>query len=135
MKKSVFVAAAVLLLTACNQNKGTNSDTQNVIELTTDALNLADYADRVVVIDFNATWCPPCREYSPTFHQVAEEQGDKAIFMSVDVDVCGTVAREYGVEYIPQTTIISKDRANKVNHVGPLTAEELTAMIDSIAAL
>ena len=56
---------------------------------------------KLVVIDFNATWCGPCRQFAPTFEAVAEEMADKALFYSVDVDQHPELAQKYDVQSIP----------------------------------
>ena len=47
---------------------------------------LAEAGDKLVVVDFWATWCPPCVAIAPVFVQISEEMADSAIFYKVDVD-------------------------------------------------
>ncbi|MDE6557425.1 MAG: thioredoxin family protein, partial [Duncaniella sp.] len=70
---------------------------------------IAPHATLPTVIDFNATWCPPCQKFAPIFHEVAEEMKGKALFMSVDVDKNAAVARQFGVQSIPQISILYPD--------------------------
>ena len=62
-----------------------------------------------IIIDFNATWCGPCRRFAPIFEAVAKEYKDKAIFMSVDVDNSPNAARQFEVSAIPQVSILMPD--------------------------
>jgi len=55
-------------------------------------------ADGPVLVDFNATWCPPCRALEPTLEELGEE-GYKIV--SVDVDAEAALAAEFGVSSIP----------------------------------
>ena len=60
----------------------------------------ADFA-KPIFIDFNATWCGPCRQFAPFFEASAEKYADRAKFLSVDADVYGEVANAFGVQSIP----------------------------------
>ncbi len=64
---------------------------------------------KLVVIDFNATWCGPCKQFAPNFHAVAEKNADKAVFYSVDVDVHPELAPQYEVQSIPMVVYIKPD--------------------------
>ena len=46
---------------------------------------LANAGDKLVAVDFTATWCPPCRRIGPIFEKMSEENGD-VVFIKVDVD-------------------------------------------------
>jgi len=79
--------------------------------------------DRPVVIDFNATWCPPCRQFGPIYEEVAASMKDKAIFLSVDVDRARQAAVAFGVESIPQVSVVTP--AGKVStSVGFMTRSD-----------
>ena len=66
-------------------------------------------SDKLVVIDFNATWCGPCRQFGPNFEAVAAQNAGKAVFYSVDVDVHPEIAAKYEVESIPMVVYIQPD--------------------------
>ena len=78
---------------------------------------LAPHSTLPIVIDFNATWCGPCQRFAPIFEAVAKEYGDKAIFMSVDVDVAPNAAHQFEVTAIPQVSILMPD-GNVTSTVG-----------------
>ncbi|MNE68780.1 Thioredoxin [compost metagenome] len=61
----------------------------------------------LVLVDFFATWCGPCRMISPILTELAEEQTDVKI-IKIDVDENRNLAAEYGVMSIP-TLILFKD--------------------------
>lgn len=61
-----------------------------------------------VVIDFNATWCPPCKMMNPIVEKMADELGDKVAFKSLDVDENQQTAAQMQVQGIP-TFIVKKD--------------------------
>src|SRR5207249_108417 len=57
--------------------------------------------DKLVVVDFYATWCPPCHFISPKVEQLATKLKDEVIFLKVDVDESELLAAEYGIEAMP----------------------------------
>ncbi|MBQ3704888.1 MAG: thioredoxin [Clostridia bacterium] len=62
----------------------------------------------VAVVDFNATWCGPCKMLSPVLEAVSEELGDKVSFYAVDVDDNPDLAAEYRVQSIPCLVLMKK---------------------------
>jgi thioredoxin 1 len=55
----------------------------------------------LVLVDFWAEWCPPCKALAPILHQLEEEMGDKVKIMKVDVDSNQQLAMDHGVQGIP----------------------------------
>lgn len=55
---------------------------------------------KLVIIDFTATWCPPCRMIGPIFEKMAEEYTD-AVFVKVDVDDASEIAEACGISAMP----------------------------------
>ena len=53
-----------------------------------------------VLVDFNATWCPPCQALHPILEEIADEGGDFKI-VAVDIDDEKELAQKYGVSSIP----------------------------------
>ena len=62
----------------------------------------------LVMVDFWATWCPPCRALAPILHQIEDEMGDGIKVVKVDVDSNQKLAMEHGVQGIP-TVKLFKD--------------------------
>lgn len=62
----------------------------------------------VVLIDFWATWCGPCRMQAPIIEQLADEMGDKVMIGKLDVDANPKTAQSFGIMSIP-TLLIKKD--------------------------
>ncbi|KGN59999.1 thioredoxin H-type [Cucumis sativus] len=56
--------------------------------------------DKLIVVDFTAAWCGPCRAIAPVFVELAEKMSN-VIFLKVDVDKLTTVAAEWGVSALP----------------------------------
>lgn len=57
--------------------------------------------EKLVVIDFTATWCPPCRMIGPIFEKFAEELSDGFYAFKVDVDDASDIASECGISAMP----------------------------------
>ncbi|MBQ2521997.1 MAG: thioredoxin [Bacteroidales bacterium] len=62
--------------------------------------------DQLVVIDFWATWCGPCRMLSPTIEELAGEYAGKAVVAKCNVDDCEDAAVRFGVRNIPNVVFI-----------------------------
>lgn len=62
----------------------------------------------VVVVDFFAEWCGPCKMLAPVFKDLDEEIGDKVKFMKVDIDKDINLAEKFQITSVP-TMIVFKD--------------------------
>ena len=83
----------------------------------------------VVIVDFFATWCGPCKMLAPVFEELSSEMEGKVTFLKVDVDECGYIAREYGISTIP-TMMIFKDGENQDTMVGFLPKDAIKNNIE-----
>lgn len=84
-------------------------------------------SDSLVVIDFWAEWCGPCRKVSPIIDELAEEYDDVNIY-KCDVDDCSEVCEQFGIRNIP-TLIFWKDGKVVDKHVGTATKSQLQEKI------
>lgn len=66
---------------------------------------LNDVGDQLVIIDFFATWCGPCRMISPKLEELAVEYSDIHI-LKIDVDECEDLAMEYNISSMPTFVFI-----------------------------
>ncbi|MDR1478602.1 MAG: thioredoxin [Planctomycetaceae bacterium] len=83
----------------------------------------------VVLVDFFATWCAPCRKQTLILDQVAGVVGAGAIIAKADTDNLQSLAAEYGIEQIP-TLILFKDGAVVERFTG---VQQATTLQDAIA--
>ncbi len=61
-----------------------------------------------VLVDFFATWCPPCQVLSPILEKLEKEFGEKITFAKIDVDAAPQTSQQYGINPIP-TVILFKE--------------------------
>ncbi len=71
----------------------------------------------VVLVDFFANWCGPCRMMGPILEEVKEELGDKVEIFKVDVDEDNKLARKFAVMSIP-SMFIFVDGQEQEKHIG-----------------
>ncbi len=82
----------------------------------------------LVLVDFWATWCGPCRMQAPILDQLDEKLGDKVKVCKVDVDDEPAIAQRFGVFSIP--TLVAFRNGEMINkEVGVHTLEQLEAML------
>ena len=80
----------------------------------------AAVATGVVLVDFWAPWCRPCIALTPTLEQAAQELGDKAKIVKMDIDANPTVPAELGIMSIP-ALVLFKD-GKRVDQRGSLSS-------------
>jgi thioredoxin 1 len=84
---------------------------------------------KLVLMDFYADWCGPCRTQGPIFEELAKELGDKAEFKKINVDKEGDLATEKGIFVVP-TIILEKDGVELKKWMGVTSKEELTKAVN-----
>lgn len=88
-------------------------------------------SDKLVIVDFWATWCGPCQMLAPVLEKIAEEKKNTVKVCKVNVDEEQELALEYGIMNIP-TLIMFKNGEVKNTSVGFHSKSELEDMINNI---
>jgi thioredoxin 1 len=100
-----------------------------VVTLTADNFDTtALAADSTVVVDFWASWCPPCRALAPTIAALAEERAD-VVVGKLDVDDHPAIAERYGIQSIP-TVLVFRDGKLASRNIGLVPIERLRELVD-----
>lgn len=115
-------------------------------------LQLSSYRGQIVVLNFWASWCPPCREETPLLETSQDNLGDDVVLIGIDIwdtdgdardflaefgvtyivapDDTGEVAIDYGVTGVPETFVIDADGQIVARLTGPVrTLDQLRGMV------
>lgn len=84
----------------------------------------------VVVVDFFATWCGPCKMLAPVFESLSKELGTQAKFVKVDIDQSLEIANKYRISSVP-TMIVFKDGKPVDTLVGFMPKDKIASKIQS----
>ena len=82
----------------------------------------------LVLVDFFATWCGPCKMLSPLLEEIANENPDLKV-LKIDVDEVGPLAARFGIQAIP-TLMLFKDGERKDTKLGYQNKNQLLGFIN-----
>jgi thioredoxin 1 len=82
----------------------------------------------LVLVDFHATWCGPCKMLSPIIERVAKKTGDNVRIVKIDVDKNQPLAGSLGVRGVP-TLILYKDGEKVWRQSGVVQERELLSIL------
>ena len=88
---------------------------------------ILEAGDKLVVIDFYAEWCPPCRIMGPEIEKLAQQEKD-VVFLSVDIAINEEATEQFYINCLP-TFIFIKGRA-MIDEVTGAKVEELKATVN-----
>ena len=74
-------------------------------DLTTETFNETLDNNEIVIIDFWAEWCGPCKQFAPIFEKVAEDNPD-ITFAKVNTEEQQVLATQYGIRSIPTLMVV-----------------------------
>ena len=153
MKKSFFLSLIVASACCLSCQGHTNNDASNKIqaENTVEEANIEMTPNEVVttpkyeiengkiipkgnrpmIVDFSATWCPPCQKLKPIFAELAEEFRGRIDFLTIDVDNSPEIAHVYSVSSIPMLVFLDKEGQIQNTIIGFQNRDQLLAAINT----
>ena len=87
----------------------------------------------IVLVDFWADWCGPCKQFGPTYAAVSEKHQD-VVFAKVDTEEQQELAAAFNIRSIP-TLMAFRENVLVFNQAGALPKESLLDLVDQIKAL
>ncbi|XP_076016810.1 thioredoxin-like [Genypterus blacodes] len=91
---------------------------------------MKEAGDKLLVVDFTAMWCGPCKGIAPVFVKLSDKPENKnVVFLKVDVDEAEDIAAEYGIECMP-TFLFCKNGA-EVHRFSGANVQTLEAEVEA----
>ena len=104
-----------------------------MVKAITDATFEAETKEGLVLVDFWATWCGPCRMQAPILEKLSEELSeDELKILKIDVDENPETARAFGIMSIP-TLLFKKDGQVVKQVAGVHTAAQIKAIVSALS--
>lgn len=93
-------------------------------------VTLTDYIGKKVMINFWATWCPPCKKEIPELQKFSEEMGDKLVILAINIDGNGDKQVQAIITKMNITFPVLLDENDKINELYQVITIPTTYFID-----
>ncbi len=124
---TLFIVSLIMTLGSCTTGE------KEIVTLTTDNF-VGETSKGVVLVDFWATWCMPCKAMAPVIEEIAGQTKGKVKVGKVDIDKNGPLANRFGIQSIP-TVMIFKDGQLMETFVGVQSKAALVNALSKYVAL
>lgn len=85
--------------------------------------------NKLVFVDFFASWCGPCKMFAPVVEQISQKYEDRVTVLKVDIDENSEIAEKYSIQSVP-TSILFKDGAAVERVSGMIPESQCASLID-----
>jgi len=138
MKKLILcicVLAAVSVIFGCGETRAEKTSYGkapdfSLTNIDNERFKLSDSSGKVIILNFFATWCPPCRKEMPDFNEIAAQYADKVKIIGInvgneDIDRVREFVERNGLKFT-----IAIDEGKVTALYGPINAIPVTVIID-----
>lgn len=149
MRNIIKIAIALSLISCACSNKNDNmastqsgevpnnataltADSSTTTAIDTNKVAVDEKYDKIMVVDFYATWCGPCKAMAPTMEAMENKYGNNIEFNKVDIDQSPEIAQEFNVTAVPTIVVISRTGDIIETLVGLQSKERLDQLFGSL---
>ncbi|XP_010450751.1 PREDICTED: thioredoxin H2-like [Camelina sativa] len=130
------MGGVVSSLFGSGEDAGTESEPSRLLKFSSSArwqlhYNEIKESNKLMVVDFSASWCGPCRMIEPTIHAMADKFTD-VDFVKLDVDELPDVAKEFNVTGMPTFVLIKKGK--EIERIIGAKKDELESKVSKLRA-
>jgi thiol-disulfide isomerase/thioredoxin len=94
-------------------------------------VKLSSFKGKVILLNFWATWCPPCREEIPALIELQQQYGDQLVILGVSIDDTQAKLKPYATEmHMNYPVLVGKDRQDVQDAYGPLFGIPVSVFVD-----
>ena len=105
------------------------------VDITADTFEEAIEKNDVVVVDFWAEWCGPCKSFAPIYEEVSNEEGyEDVVFGKIDTEAEQELGAHFQIRSIP-TLMIFREQVVLYSQAGMLNNSQLKEVIDKVKEL
>ena len=148
----IIIMLGLLLIQACILNGDDKAPDFTLLDLDGNEVRLSEFRDKVVLINFWTTWCPPCRAEMPEIESLYQEYKDKGlVIIGIDIgepearvrqfvqrggyswtfvlDSNGAVMADYKIRKIPTSFFIDRKGVIQAENIGAMTKQGMEAIL------
>jgi len=103
------------------------------VNLTRENFHSVVTGNDIVVVDFWAPWCGPCRQFAPTFEK-ASEKHEGVIFAKVNTEEEPEIAQEFAIRAIP-TLMVFREKVILYSNAGAMSGGQFDSLVEQVKGL